>query len=98
MNIYTRTRQLAVLKGHEDAVLFPCGFSANVAVAAVLAAENDVHFFFFFCVLFFSANVAVTAMLAAENYVRFFLVFYVLFFLANVAVAAVLAAENDVLV
>lgn len=37
--------QLALLKGHEDAVLFPCGFSANVAVAAVLAADDDVHIF-----------------------------------------------------
>jgi len=39
------TRQLARLKGHEDAVLFPCGFSANVAVAAVLAADDDVAAF-----------------------------------------------------
>ena len=37
--------QLAGLKGHEDAVLLPCGFSANMAVAAVLAAGDDVEVF-----------------------------------------------------
>jgi len=36
---------LARLKGHEDAVLFPCGFSANVAVVSVLAADDDVEVF-----------------------------------------------------
>ena len=37
--------QLAALKGHEDAVLLPCGFSANLAVAAVLAADDEVDVF-----------------------------------------------------
>lgn len=37
--------QLARLKGHEDAVLFPCGFSANMAVVSVMAADDDVDVF-----------------------------------------------------
>jgi len=37
--------QLARMKDQEDCVLFPCGFSANTAVAAVLAADDDVDVF-----------------------------------------------------